>query len=312
MSYTFVTSYIDLTKFDDASKEIKNRNKDYYFDHSHQTMNYNYNLVVYCEKENLEDIKKLRPEYLQEKTKYKIVDFDKMEIGNINFSYLREKIKKNRLTFSSPDPRNTPSYYLFCMMRYIIILDAIKTNYFNSEYFAWINFCISRMGSGIKYLEDVIKEKREKFSTCYIDYCPRYIIDNDLNFWKGRCTMCSGFFTGNIKYMTIFCEEIQKIFISKLNDGLGHADEQLYSLVYFNNPDIFDFYFGDYTEMITNYSKIRERGEEIIKNFIKNSYVYEPMLCKKAIEKLRESHNNKLYSLQPLYLKYLDYFETKI
>ena len=82
--------------------------------------------------------------------------------------------------------------------------------------------------------------------------------------------MCSGFFTGNTYYMTEFCNEIIKSFDDMLIQDVGHADEQLFSIVFFRRPDIFEFYYGDYTEMITNYGWIYDRPEEPVKNIIKN------------------------------------------
>ena len=42
-------------------------------------------------------------------------------------------------------------------------------------------------------------------------------------------------------------------FYNMLNIDCGHADEQLFSIVYFKNPELFEFYYGDYTEMIVNH-----------------------------------------------------------
>ena len=65
--------------------------------------------------------------------------------------------------------------------------------------------------------------------------------------------MCSGFFTGSTDYMQRFCDAIEGKFMEALEAGYGHADEQLFSMVYFDNRDIFDVYYGDYQEMVTNY-----------------------------------------------------------
>ena len=84
--------------------------------------------------------------------------------------------------------------------------------------------------------------------------------------------MCSGFFTGNSYYMYKVCDLIEKKFIHYVEKGYGHADEQLYSPVYFDNPDLFEHYYGDYQQMITNYVYIYESPEAPIHNFIRNSF----------------------------------------
>jgi hypothetical protein len=46
---------------------------------------------------------------------------------------------------------------------------------------------------------------------------------------------------------------VEEQFLEFLEAGYGHADEQLFSPVYFKNRELFDLYYGDYQQMITNY-----------------------------------------------------------
>jgi hypothetical protein len=81
-------------------------------------------------------------------------------------------------------------------------------------------------------------------------------------YWNGLCSFCSGFFTGNKLHMTEFCRRILEKFVMAARLGKGHADEQLFSLVFFDNPSLFDVYLGDYSEMIVNYGWVRDRHQE--------------------------------------------------
>lgn len=155
-----------------------------------------------------------------------------------------------------------------------MLKDTITRNTFKSTHFSWINFCIERMGySNLVRLDEALSIKRDKFSTCYIDYIPSSLVfDTHEYFRYGRCSMCSGFFTGNAEYMYKVCDLIENKFLQYLEEGYGHADEQLYSPVYFENPDLFDHYYGDYNQMITNYTFIYEAAERPVFNFIRNSY----------------------------------------
>jgi len=95
--------------------------------------------------------------------------------------------------------------------------------------------------------------------------------------------MCSGFFTGNAEYMFKACDLIENKFLEYLDMGYGHADEQLFSPVYFQNKDIFEHYYGDYQQMITNYTHIHEAAEPPIYNFLRNSYSHGDLAkCKEA------------------------------
>ena len=149
--------------------------------------------------------------------------------------------------------------------------------------------------SNVYRLDESLSLNRDKFSTCYIDYIPYELIKDTHEYFKyGRCSMCSGFFTGNIKYMYDVCDLIQDKFIEFLNMGYGHADEQLYSPVYFENPHLFEQYYGDYNQMITNYKQINENINAPYFNFIKNSFKYgNYRMCANACMFLLNSHNNQ-------------------
>jgi hypothetical protein len=280
-NWTLVTAYFNLTKCYDASEEIRKRDTNYYFTHSVSTLHLPYNLVIYCDEESYPIIKEIRPKYLDTKTQYIIKNFEELafkkngKLLNENFSDYRKTIIQNRK--NNPyefDNRNTASYYLFCMSRYAMLKEVIETNYFHSTHFSWINFCIERMGfQNLIKLDEALSIKRNKFSTCYIDYIPEKLINNTREYFSyGRCSMCSGFFTGNKEYMYKVCDLIEDKFLYYLGKGYGHADEQLYSPVYFDNPQLFEHYYGDYQQMITNYTYIYECPEPPIYNFIQGSY----------------------------------------
>jgi hypothetical protein len=138
--WTLVTAYFNLTKFPDASKEILERDFNYYLQHANFTLTLQYNLVIYCDQESYERISAIRPP--DHKTKYIIKEFDKIMIDSDDqkrtFADYREQIKLNRQ--KNPyhfDNRNTPSYYLFCLSRYYMMKEVIKDNTFKQ-----FSFCL--------------------------------------------------------------------------------------------------------------------------------------------------------------------------
>jgi hypothetical protein len=282
-NWTLVTGYFNLTKCPDASREIIERDQNYYMSHSISTLNLPYNMIIYCDQDSYPLINKIRSEneWLIKRTHYIIGEFDKLrfnkggQLSNETFADYRNQIIQNRQTHPyNFDPRNTASYYLFCMSRYTMLKEAIKTNPFGSTHFAWINFCIERMGYlNLVHLEEALSVNRDKFSTCYIDYIePELVFNLPHYFTYGRCSMCSGFFTGNQYYMNMFCELMENRFLKYLNMGYGHADETLFSSIYFENAELFEHYYGDYHQMITNYKYIYDKPEAPVYNFIRNSF----------------------------------------
>jgi hypothetical protein len=264
--WTLVTSHF---KISDADEERQAHEQ------SIATLSLPYNLVVYCDKESHERIQRIRPD--SSKTKYIICEFDQFTLDGKSFEELRTKIDQNRK--EKPyrfDDRNTPSYYLGCMWKYTMLKEVMDSNPFKSTHFGWINFCIERMGyQNIAHLDEALSIQRNKFSTCYIDYIPSNLVEKTVEYFRfGRCSMCNVFLTGNAEYMYKVCDLLQTQFLTYLDQGYGHSDEQLYSPVYFAHPELFDHYYGDYQQIITNYVHIYEDPAPPIYNFIAHSFQY--------------------------------------
>lgn len=270
-NWTIVTAYFDLTKMPDASREIKNRPLEHYLTSSIATLSLDQNMIIFCEPENKELMLTHRPAWLHAKTQFITMSFEQFPL-----TQYRNRIIENRRNHPYRfDARNTASYYLLCMSRYAMLKTAIVINPFKSTHFAWLNICIERMGfTNLIELDNVFAQNRDKFSTCYIDYRPKWLVEDPPNYFQhgGLCSMCSGFFTGNAHYMKEFCNEIEKAFLDYLERGYGHADEQLFSVVYFRKPELFDFYYGDYFQMIRNYVWIKEAPTAPLNNLIQNSF----------------------------------------
>ena len=294
-NWTLVTGYFDLTKKADASPELCARPSSFFLDgHGSSVLSLDQNLVVYCEPETEAKIWSMRPKYLHERTRVVVQEFEDFPL-----SRYRDRIIQNRggSPWCPTHPRSTASYYLFCMARYAMLKRTITDNPFESTHFAWINVDLERMGyQNLIHLGEALGVQRDKFSTCFIDYVPKHVV-SDLNAFfgggacLGRCTMCSGFFTGNAHYMRAVCDRLEAQFVRCLEAGFGHSDEQLYPMVYFAEPDLFDWYLGDYGEMVTNYAHVYDRPDQPIVNLIQNSLAAgDQEVCARACELLWQSY----------------------
>jgi hypothetical protein len=272
-NWTVVTAYFDLTKMSDASISIKSRPSGHYLASARATMAVEQNLMVFCEPESVDALRAMRPTHLLESH----TRFVPMSFEDFPMTKFRAQIQQNRR--EKPyhfDDRNTASYYLLCMARYAMLKMAIAENPFNSTHFCWLNVCIERMGwRNLWALDSVWRTNRNRFSTCWIDYQPEALVRNMPEYFKwGRCGMCSGFFTGNAEFMKAFCDGIEAKFLYALEAGYGHADEQLFSMVYFDQPEIFDVYYGDYREMVTNYVEPVDKPFEPVRLLVEHALAH--------------------------------------
>jgi hypothetical protein len=306
-NWTLVTGYFDLTKAPDANDALRARPATHYIDeHGRSTLSLDKNLVVFCDPELEEKIWKMRPAWLHQRTRVIPISFEDFPLTKC-----RDQIIENRGGQSgcSVDPRNTASYYLFCMARYAMLQRTLLENPFDSTHFAWINICIERMGfNNLVHLNEALSLNRDRFSTCWIDYISRDVVRDKSHYFgvggcincKASCSMCSGFFTGSEWYMGEACDRIVDEFRECLEQGYGHADEQLFLRVYFKHPELFDWYVGDYQQMITNYAGVYENPEAPIRNLIRNSLeAGDTEVCRRACDIVLRSHENGSYVLSP-------------
>jgi len=250
--WTLVTGYWDLTEEKDSNEATRTRK--HYLDTMGPTLALNQNLVIFCDPSMVATFTDIRAKQgLLCKTVVKGIGFQDFKL----FKH-RDQIRENRIKHNYTfDPRNTPSYYLLCMARYECLQIAMELNPFESTHFGWVDLSMIRMGlRNLQTLDQALSLYRNKFSTVWIDYVSKGVAHNFPEYFKwGRCTMCSGFFTCHIDYMRQFCDRIQKKFLEVLTAGYGHADSQLYTLVYFDAPELFEPYYGDAGSMITNYER---------------------------------------------------------
>jgi hypothetical protein len=294
--WTLVTGFFDLTLENDVTPS--SRSREFYYKTAISTLALNQNLVIYTDPANYDAIYEIRTRYgLLPKTKFVVQNFSDFPLYQH-----KERIIENRKKIPSIDPRNNPSYYLLCMARYAMLKATIKDNYFQSTHFAWINFNIQTMGlRNVELLDDCLSQYRDRFSTVYIGYISEPDVRNNFEFIRtGRCSMCSGFFTGSTEYMYKVCDLIEQKFVHYLELGYGHADEQLYSPVYFDHPELFEVYFGDYHQMITNYVRCYENPHPTIHFVIPGTFNdCKNALCAKACETIYKGMRSNYYKLNP-------------
>lgn len=300
-NWTLVTAFFDLPAMPDANAAIKARPPSLYLDeHGVSTLHLDQNLVIFCEPKYRDKILAIRPKHLHARTSIVAMSFDAFPLTKH-----RDQIIKNRGGSSgcASDPRNTASYYLFCMARYAMLKQVIKANPFKSTHFGWINICIERMGyKNLVHLHEALMQQRDKFSTCFIDYVDKQTTQTlSTNFGpqcRGRCSMCSGFFTGDAAHMTAVCTKVEEQFLACLQAGYGHADEQLIYLAYHDDPSLFDWYVGDYHEMITNYAHVYDRADKPVNHLITSSFkAGDYAVCQRAIDIVTESQRLGLCTL---------------
>lgn len=222
-------------------------------------------MIIFCEPHTYPRIKEERSKY-GFLTHYVVKKIEDMEF----YSYLPQIIE-NRKSRPRADPSNTPEYQVIKCSTYTMVRDAINKNIFGSQYYVWVDFGLVESGvapsnmSALRAVSnDIIYNKRENVRMCFINYTPLNETINLENYYHlyGRCGIAGILFSGSSEKLLRFMEMCINCFKDTVSKGYGHADEQIYLQVLFSFilagnkiNDLFDFYFGDYQYILSNYSE---------------------------------------------------------
>ena len=251
--WTIVTALFDLKRFTSAA-----RSTDFYLNSAHSTLSLNQPMIVYCESEQMEALRSIRPEYLHEKTRFVPIRFEDLPL----FHHM-EEIKGNRIRNPLTGVKD-PVFYLMSMARYALLKQSVEENPFHSTHFSWLNISMEQFGCMNLMNLDVIWKRppRDLVSVMYMKYIGKGSVLNTKEYFKtAQQPFSTKIITAAAANIYEFSNQMEEIFLHYLKLGYGNTDEQLVAYVYYAHPDKFDLYYGARNQCIVNY--VRPMSEYI-------------------------------------------------
>lgn len=243
---TYITAYYELpngmNKFEDELERAKQC-----------SLLISNPMIIFCEPEMVSRIKEFRDKYGY------LTHFIKRRFQDLEFYSYLEQIKQNRVKRPRADGNNIPEYLILKCSKFTMLKEVMEKNIFGSKYFGWIDFGLQSsnkiMETDINVSRWIINNNCEKMRMCFINYIPRKEVEDLEDFYHlyGKCSIAGTFYTGGVKYLLPFVNSCIECFKSNVDKGYGHSDEQIYIQIYFKNPELFDFYFGDYQFVVNNF-----------------------------------------------------------
>jgi hypothetical protein len=254
-NHTFVSSFIDLNRLE-KRREIKET--EVYIKNGLRLLNQPYNFILFVDKQSYETIKLLlSPEQL---LRIVLVTIEMSELP------ICKEVKNEDLKMplhASPE-KDTYNYISLMISKTFFVKKAIEINPFNSVQFSWIDWGILHI---IKTEDDLAKFSKalEKVNNTMtnnirIPGCihPNIIKNKNIlieqNMHHPLWFFCGGFFSGNIKSLLTFNEDVE-ICIQMLKDKKIFTWEvNLWASIYTTRYEIFDWYLADHNHtMLSNY-----------------------------------------------------------
>lgn len=187
-----------------------------------------------------------------------ITDTDNMFIRSLNLNLI---VYSDSLSESNDSGSDRIKIVVKKPSREQMIKDAIRSNPFQSEYFAFLDTSKMTLANNDYFIFEALKLFRKPVSCLYID----------------DPSMIGDFLTGHIKYL------------SKVFDA-----DRTFKEVSLSNPELFEFYYGDPSEILINYGNFKFNAYTTLNRLIpKLLSDKQYLICYQAAKMLLDAYDDQ-------------------
>ena len=312
---TIVTMYFNLKDLKDSSPQT--RPQSFYMENGRATLKLQNPMVIFCDSSTYNDIKKIRDEEVKDPllTSYVQKNITEYDFYKENWGIINENRTYSR-GYKDPNERNTPSYCLLCMFKATAISIARQNNYYDTQYYAWIDFGASHVVRNFEeFAPKMLNNPNQKISFCYIHYRGTDELKSMYNYLEfgGQCGVAGTIYTVQKEYVYKFYKGMFSIFNEMVFHSVGHNDEQAMTYFYDRYPNRCTIYYGDYYSVLSNYHEPIDDYMTIRRFFIDQTILKgrKDLAIECANKILETVKNNKLW-IDDNERKYLENLQKKI
>jgi len=209
-----------------------------------------YNVIFFTDDEELSNIIKKEREQYSNKTYIINKPFEETYFYK-HLDRLKE-LQKSFTILNGHIEHETPMYIILNNNKFDFMEDAIKLNPFKSTHFIWMDFGINHVALNCEKIHEWINKVPDKIKQLCINPYIENRYDKEMFKYIYHHT-AGGLFTGSsknlLKYCGLFKQKTEQIY----NENWYQIDEAVMTMVQRGNPDLFEFFYGDYQGIISNY-----------------------------------------------------------
>ena len=254
---TIVTMIYDIRKMENCSNDDNNRSLMNYIDLAKNfILKLPYPIIIFIDKDEKEiynsiyntrsSLNLLHLTYIY-KLDFKETYFYK-DLSRIEELQQKFFIENGNLA------KDTPLYVILNNNKFCFMEKTIELNPFNSSHFIWMDFGINHVAKNTEIIHEWILKVPDKIK----QLCINPYIENigPKKYFKNIYHNCAGgLFSGSkenmTKYIELFKQKTEQIY----SEDWYQIDEAVMTMVQRENYDLFEFFYGDYEGIISNYLK---------------------------------------------------------
>lgn len=244
---TLVTCFFDLQKREGSIR----KDAKLYLQYGKWTCDRDVNMIIFCDPEYVEPISQMREKY---KNKTKIFGLEMEKLPYFQYYNLADTNNNFVIAYSNPT-KDTTNYRILQWSKLSMLKMAIDQNPFGSDYFIWQDFGIVHVAS-MNYIEiDKLYDQRpEKIRHVQMRARdPKIFSDLKSYYSSFRWYFGGGFIFGPKDLMGQLCNLFENELKKVLELGICPNEDQILAVVEHQNPNLFDSYVGDFSEILDNY-----------------------------------------------------------
>lgn len=262
MSCTFVTALFDLGT---AERNTKRRSATTYLKLFERLASISHPLVIFIESRFLDKVNQIISKYSSKDIPRKVIIKEITELAC--YPYLEQMTMLSFLG-NPVSNRDTCLSSVMTNSKTSLVAEVAEANPFSTKHFAWIDIGIHHL-QYISYpqINEIVMNIPDKVKIPVLCAThPNEIKDRSSYYSMNRGKVAGTIFTGGRNEMITFHKMFMEEFKVMLNSGRVCLEEQIMGALAGRNPDFFEYYFCDYTSVLSNYVNIHNDRDTILRN----------------------------------------------
>jgi hypothetical protein len=243
---TIVSAFFDLGKRENSDR----RNAEDYLKHGKYIMELDVPKLIYCDPEYADDIHAMS--LFPSKTTIIPVRLEDTYYYKKYFTELTTGSKNYKRAYTNNPTKDTPLYSITMWTKFSLLQQSMLKNTYRTSHFAWLDFGITHVSGTNEYNSEAFSCFSDKIKLLILKPWTQELVNSETYFHFHRGLNGAGYIQGPIKQMYNLCTYFDSECALAISSEWSPVDEQLLPKICTKYPDLFDFYYGDYSDILSN------------------------------------------------------------
>lgn len=238
MAITFVTCFFDIGRETDASLQ----KFDNYFAWIERLLQVPINLYFFTSPEIHDKLQYTSRSNLKFHFIPEIPYFEHLDVIREAWTYYRTGNPK----------KDTPEFAAITHAKFILLCRAMRENPFGDEHYGWIDAGLLKIATNAELIPTL--QSPNLIRTMMLSYTGMEEVKEEEFVKTCRYKFAGGLFVGPKDLLRVYCLRMIAEAEYHLSRGKFGLEQEYMAIIYRRHPELFDCYYGTFTDLIVNYN----------------------------------------------------------